>query len=150
MPPATPTGRTLPVWPFPISLAATLGITVVFYSCRYLDVSVHGVSPRTAMDLPYGDRGFLGRVPPFGHPRINGCMRLPAAFRSFLRPSSAPGAKAFSLCPFSLDRSCFTSRSRVSFKSLTSSDTHSRRFPPRLRIPSIFLPYLCSVFKLQD
>ena len=61
-------------------------------------------SPRTAMDLPCGDRVLPGRVPPFGYPRISGCMRLPAAFRSFLRPSSAPGAKAFSLCPSSLVR----------------------------------------------
>ena len=31
-----------------------------------------------------------GRVSPFGHPRIHGCMRLPAAFRSLPRPSSPP------------------------------------------------------------
>ena len=31
------------VWPHPISLAATLGITVVFSSSGYLDVSVHRV-----------------------------------------------------------------------------------------------------------
>jgi hypothetical protein len=36
--PATP-GR-IPVWAVPISLAATYGIDVSFYSCRYLDVSV--------------------------------------------------------------------------------------------------------------
>ena len=34
------------------------------------------------------------RVTPFGHPRINGRSRLPAAFRSLPRPSSPPGAKA--------------------------------------------------------
>ena len=34
------------------------------------------------------------RVSPFGHPRINGRSRLPAAFRSLPRPSSPPGAKA--------------------------------------------------------
>ena len=33
----------LPVWPSPISLAATFGIEFSFSSCRYLDVSVHGV-----------------------------------------------------------------------------------------------------------
>jgi hypothetical protein len=32
------------------------------------------------------------RVPPFGYPRINGYLRLPAAFRSLSRPSSASGA----------------------------------------------------------
>ena len=34
------------------------------------------------------------RVSPFGHPRIIGRSRLPAAFRSLPRPSSPPGAKA--------------------------------------------------------
>ena len=34
----------------------------------------------------------LGGVAPFGHPRIKGYLRLPAAFRSLSRPSSPPGA----------------------------------------------------------
>jgi hypothetical protein len=42
-------------------------------------------------------------VSPFGYPRIKACLRLPVAFRSLPRPSSAPGAKAFSLCSFFLD-----------------------------------------------
>ena len=88
------------VWPVPISLAATLGIDFSFSSCRYLDVSVHGVSPRMAMYSPYGDWAFPSRVSPFGHPRVGDCVRLTAAFRSFLRPSSALGAKAFTLCSF--------------------------------------------------
>ena len=33
------------------------------------------------------------RVPPFGYPRIVACVRLPEAFRRFLRPSSALYAK---------------------------------------------------------
>ena len=103
MQPATPSPRKATVWPLPLSLAATKGITVVFFSCRYLDVSVHGVSPRTVMYSLYGDRGSPCRVSPFGYPRLADCMRLPVAFRSFLRPSSAPSAKAFSLCPCSLD-----------------------------------------------
>ena len=32
------------VWAIPRSLAATRGITIVFYSSGYLDVSVHRVS----------------------------------------------------------------------------------------------------------
>ena len=40
-----------------------------------------------------------GGVPPFGHPRIKGLLRLPAAFRSFTRPSSPPGARASSVRP---------------------------------------------------
>jgi hypothetical protein len=35
-----------------------------------------------------------GWVSPFGHPRINDCSHLPAAFRSVPRPSSPLGAKA--------------------------------------------------------
>ena len=33
-------------------------------------------------------------VVPFGNPRINGYLLLPAAYRSLSRPSSPPGAKA--------------------------------------------------------
>ena len=47
----------------------------------------------------------LSRVSPFGYPRINGYLRLPAAFRSLSRPSSATGAKASSLRSFMLDLS---------------------------------------------
>src|SRR5919108_6049331 len=43
------------------------------------------------------------RVPPFGHPRIKACKRLPGAFRSLLRPSSPASAKASTVCPFALD-----------------------------------------------
>ena len=44
---ATPESRSFPVWPLPISLAATLGIDLSFSSCPYLDVSVQGVPPIT-------------------------------------------------------------------------------------------------------
>ena len=37
---------TPPVWAPPLSLATTRGITIVLFSCRYLDVSVRGVRPR--------------------------------------------------------------------------------------------------------
>ena len=42
------TAETITVWAYPRSLAATGGITFVFFSCRYLDVSVPCVC------LPYG------------------------------------------------------------------------------------------------
>ena len=35
---------------------------------------------------------YPGWVPPFGHPRVYGYLRLTVAFRSLSRPSSAPGA----------------------------------------------------------
>ena len=46
--PATPPGfDTGTVWALPVSLAATQGVTVVFLSSGYLDVSIHPVpSPR--------------------------------------------------------------------------------------------------------
>ena len=42
-------------------------------------------------------------VSPFGNPRIDACLRLPEAYRSLPRPSSAPIAKAFALRPFVLN-----------------------------------------------
>ena len=44
-----------------------------------------------------------GRVPPFGHPWINAYLRLPMAFRSLSRPSSAISALASTLRSCSLD-----------------------------------------------
>ena len=44
-----------------------------------------------------------GWVPPFGYPRIVVCVRLPEAFRRFLRPSSALYAKTSTVRPFSFD-----------------------------------------------
>ena len=41
--PITPDRHADLVWAVPISLATTQGITIVFFSSRYLDVSVLGV-----------------------------------------------------------------------------------------------------------
>ena len=43
------------------------------------------------------------RVSSFGYLRIEAYLQLPAAFRSLSRPSSAPDAKAFTLCSCSLE-----------------------------------------------
>ena len=43
-------------------------------------------------------------VPPFGNLRVDGCLLLTVAYRSLPRPSSAPGTKAFTLCPSLLDQ----------------------------------------------
>ena len=43
------------VWPLPISLAATLGISFDFFSSPYLDVSVQAVSPRIPIYSVYVD-----------------------------------------------------------------------------------------------
>ena len=45
----------------------------------------------------------LRRVSPFGNLRINSYLRLPEAYRSLSRPSSAPDAKAFPLRSYQLD-----------------------------------------------
>ena len=44
-------------------------------------------------------RNYPGWVSPFGNPRIKACLRLPEAYRSLLRPSSPPCAKASTECP---------------------------------------------------
>ena len=82
------------VWALPRSLAATWGVTVVFLSSAYLDVSVRRVGHLYKVGAPPARR-----VSPFGHPRIMGRSRLPAAFRSLPRPSSPPGAKASPVRP---------------------------------------------------
>jgi hypothetical protein len=51
--------------------------------------------PSPGLYIQPGDAaGSPQRVSPFGHPRINACTRLPEAYRSVPRPSSAFGAKA--------------------------------------------------------
>ena len=71
-----------------------------------------------AMYSPYGDRPSICRVSPFGHPRLNGYVLLNVAFRSLSRPSSAPGAKAFTLCSFFLDpvRNAFALLMSITFE----------------------------------
>ena len=44
----------------------------------------------------------LGGVSPFGHPGVDGCLRLARAFRRLSRPSSPLGARASSVRPSSL------------------------------------------------
>ena len=57
------------------------------------------------MDSRYVPWLFTMGVSPFGHPRIEAYLQLPVAYRSLSRPSSAPDAKAFTLCSFSLELS---------------------------------------------
>ena len=76
------TALTAPVWANPRSLATTCGITFVFFSSGYLDVSV----PRVR--LLSDNMPSACWVAPFGHPRITSYVPIPAAFRSLSRPSS--------------------------------------------------------------
>src|SRR5690606_16548833 len=73
VPALQPPGACTGVWACPLSLATTRGITVVFLSSGYLDVSVPRVAVRLAADGAASRR----RVAPFGHPRIRACLRLP-------------------------------------------------------------------------
>ena len=79
----------------PISLAATKGISVDFFSSGYLDVSVLRVSLLT--DSPKTG---------FPHSEIAGSKlvcQLPRAYRRLQRPSSPLIAKASTVCTSVLD-----------------------------------------------
>ena len=82
------------VWAGPLSLAATRGVACL-------------LSPPAATKM-FQFAAFacltawpLGRVPPFGHPRVAGCLRLAAEFRRLSRPSSPLGAWASPVRPSS-------------------------------------------------
>ena len=107
--PATPGVRRPLVWPLPSSLATTKGIEFSFFSSGYLDVSLPRV-PLLNLWIQLRMTGhYSGRVSPFGHPWITAYLRLPMAFRSLSRPSSAISALAFTLRSCSLDLAAFTS-----------------------------------------
>jgi hypothetical protein len=76
------------VWANPRSLATTYGITFVFSSSAYLDVSVQQV----CLPNSWNNRSSIYWVAPFGNLRINGLVHLPEAYRSLTRPSSPPRA----------------------------------------------------------
>ena len=92
------------VWPLSRSLAATKEIEFSFSSYCYLDVSVHSVPFHTLWIHVWILEVCSSRFPPFRNLRIDGCLRLPEAYRSLPRLSSAPSAKAFTLCSFLLDQ----------------------------------------------
>jgi hypothetical protein len=86
------------VWAFPRSLATTEGMfsfplgTEMFQFPRF---------PSSILCVQIKDTtGSQSWVSPFGYPRINACLRLPEAFRSIPRPSSALDAKASTRSPY--------------------------------------------------
>jgi hypothetical protein len=81
---------TTSVWANPRSLATTCGITIVFFSSGYLDVSVL----RVCLSLAKDTQASLVWVAPFGNLRINSYVPIPVAYRSLSRPSSPLRAKA--------------------------------------------------------
>ena len=67
------TTEVVKVWAVPLSLAATDGITIVFFSWGYLDVSVPPVRPMHLCIQCTVTEHYLCRVSPFGHLRIKAC-----------------------------------------------------------------------------
>jgi hypothetical protein len=73
------TTEVVKVWALPLSLAATYGITIVFFSWGYLDVSVPPVRPAYLCIQHAVTKHYLSRVAPFGNLRVKACL---AAHRS--------------------------------------------------------------------
>ena len=69
------------VWAVPVSLATTRGITIVFSSSAYLDVSVQRVSFMHLCIHCMIYRHYSIWVVPFGDPGVNDCFRLTQAYR---------------------------------------------------------------------
>ena len=94
------------------------------------------------------------RVAPFGHPRINGYVRLPAAFRSLSRPSSAPSAKAFTLRSFSLDLAAsmlayIDTSHFIAFLDLSKHFSYRLRFLTKASTPRFLsLSFVCAFHNL--
>ena len=128
-----PHGARTMVWALPRSLAATYGIILIFSSSGYLDVSVHRV-PSVYLWIQYTVTGSASRVSPFRYLRIPACLRLPVAFRSLSRLSSALSAKASTLRPFLLNlRSAAFSCSLVLKMSPSHGDSCSVDFTSSAR-----------------
>ena len=90
------------VWAIPRSLATTSGITFVFFSSGYLDVSVPRVRlVNLCIQLTIPSK--LGGFPHSEIPGSKSVYRLPEAYRRLPRPSSPVAAKAFTVCAYSLD-----------------------------------------------
>ena len=92
-----PRGARTTVWALPVPLAATPGIILYFLLLRLLRCFSSPGSPPVPMDSVQDIRVFPGWVSPFRNPRITACLRLPVAYRSLSRLSSAPVAKASTL-----------------------------------------------------
>ena len=81
---------------------------------------------------------YLRRVSPFGYPWINACLRLPMAFRSLPRPSSAISALASTLRSYSLDLCLCHLPSLLRLKGRQTTN-----------FTTIFVLFSCAVFKVR-
>ena len=87
----------MPFWAGPLSLAATKGISVDFFSYRYLDVSV----PCVRLINLFIQLMIPNKLGGFPHSEILGSKwvyTLPEAYRMLQRPSSPLTAKASTVC----------------------------------------------------
>ncbi len=92
-----PRETSLSVWATPRSLATTSGMISL---PRGTEMFQFPRCPPPNLWIQLGSTGgSLPWVTPFGNLRINACRRLPAAYRSLPRPSSAFGAKASTIRP---------------------------------------------------
>ena len=102
-----------------------------------------------------------GRVSPFGHLGLAGCVRLPRAFRSLPRPSSPPCAQASPTCLRSLDyniRQAEHALSRIGrknrFAECSCAVPHSpnarRPKPPNTRRVRIHIPRSTSFLRFSN
>ena len=90
------------VWAIPLSLAATYGVSVDFFSYRYLDVSVPCVRFTWSMHSTMDNKGRLPALDGLPHSEILGLTDirlLPQAYRSLSRPSSPLDAKTSPIYP---------------------------------------------------
>ena len=80
------------VWAAPRSVALTRGIPFWFLFLALLGCFRSGGSHSQALvpGAPPAARAARRQEIPLGNPRINACLRLPGAYRSLPRPSSAP------------------------------------------------------------
>ena len=79
------------VWPLPVSVAPTPGIAMLLSFPPLTKMfQFRGFPlPQAGRNQPYGSAGRSPQEVPFGNPGFHGSMRLPRAFRSLARPSSA-------------------------------------------------------------
>ena len=77
------TTEVVSVWANPRSLATTYGITVVFFSCGYLDVSVPRVRLMWLWIHHTMTEHYLCRVSPFGNLRVKACLTAHRSLSQF-------------------------------------------------------------------
>src|SRR5476651_505736 len=89
------------------------------------------------------DRSSNGQVSPFGNPRINSYLLIPAAYRSLSRPSSPLRAKASPVYPFLLSSTIPPFARYVCFLILVASSVASIQYQVARQV-SHFLLRKCS------